>query len=468
MRIERAVSENLDEIVSVLDEVTLKLLDKGIHQWKYPWYKKDVEKELEYQYVVKKQNKIIALFSIKPLGKNSFIAEAGEKDFYLYRIAVLPGLEQRLIEKEILRFVKRLCRSEKINIYFECDYENEKQRQFYKKEGFYELGNFLEQEYVTVYRFLRKDTPAKNRYKNITKKRKRELRIARRGLLAVFLLFLLINVRTIIKLFDNGIHMTPAVMIGEFTYWRNEGADELLLPKDVLDAGKINKIVRKDRWPDQPMEAVGIPKGMAGEKVYLSSGLDMAYVYYSRQRKYLAFQKELTIINNNYKNGFYEMLLKNCAPEKTVPLDKIPSDATFEQVKKDKPAIWYDHSFQLQIEGEEYFKAFLKSTETEGKAYIRIVQTAGIDMKSYHCIDLFYYKKNYYYFVSNNPDLNNTRFSWLKTVSIPYDEKNAYTVYYLCQNDEGVGSDYFTGEDQNKSGRLLVVFIIPGEEKTSE
>ncbi|WP_073588015.1 GNAT family N-acetyltransferase [Anaerocolumna xylanovorans] len=465
MRIEQAVSGDLDEIVSVLDEVTLKLLDEGIHQWKYPWYKEDVKKELDYQYVVKKQNKIIALFSIRPLGKNNFMAEAGEKDFYLYRVAVMPEFQNQQIEKEILGFVKKLCRHDKINIYFDCDYENEKQRQFYKTEGFYELGNFSEKDYyVSVYRFLREDTSAKNRFKNITRKRKRELRIVRKVVLAALLVVLLINFKTIIKLFDNRIHMTPAVMVGEFAYWRNEEADTAILPEDVIDTGEIKKIVDIDQWPDQPMEAVGIPPKMAGASVYQSGDLEKVYIYYPKQKQYLAFQKESTIANNNYKNGFYKKLLKNCASEDVIPLDKIPEDYTFEQAKKDKLAILYNINLEMKTEGKEYFAAFLKSAETKGKAYVRITQMIGSDVKSYTYIDLFYYKKNYYYFVSGNPDMYNARFSYLKAFELPGVDRTSGTIYLLCQSDTKTISHY-TKNTVDRTNNYALAFFIPGTEK---
>ncbi|MGN6710012.1 GNAT family N-acetyltransferase, partial [Anaerocolumna jejuensis] len=161
MKIERAVFEDLDEIVNVLDEVTLKLLDEGIQQWKYPWYKENVKKELDYQYVVRKENKIIAVFSIRPLGKNNFMEEAGERDHYLYRIAIMPEFQGKKMGEAILQYVRKLCRKDKLNVYLDCYAGNDKLRKFYKKEGFYEVGNFSEKDYnISVFRFLWKDTAA--------------------------------------------------------------------------------------------------------------------------------------------------------------------------------------------------------------------------------------------------------------------------------------------------------------------
>lgn len=455
MKIERALAEDLDEIVNVLDEATLKLLDEGNHQWKYPWYKDEVRKELDFQYSVKKRNRIMAVFTIRPLGKNNFKAEAGEKDYYLYHVAILPEFQGKGIEREILRFVKKLCKNHRINIYLDCDAGNEKLRRFYKKEGFYEQGNYLQKDVlVSVYRFLHKDTPSKNRLKNLVKRRKREIRIFRKAVLAMLAVVLFINLKTIINFFDHGIPLTPAIVVGEYTYWYDKNFDKDRIPKDVSNVGGIEKILYSDQWPVQPLEAVGIPKGMVGEMVYLSDDQSQVYVYDRKQLKYLTFLKEYTIKNNNYSNGIYEELLKSCAQKDTVPLDKIPADYSFEQAKKDKLIIMYRKNNSLAIEGEEYFDAFLRDTQKKGNFHVRIAQM--LEGMGNIIFDVFYYKKSYYFFSSNDPDMRNARYSYLIEDKLPFSNGPNYTIYMLSRDDTMSAQEYMKNQG---GGSSLLIFM---------
>ncbi|SHJ74629.1 Ribosomal protein S18 acetylase RimI [Anaerocolumna jejuensis DSM 15929] len=462
MKIERAVFEDLDEIVNILDEVTLKLLDEGIQQWKYPWYKENVKKELDYQYVVRKENNIIAVFSIRPLGKNNFMEEAGDRDYYLYRIAIMPEFQGKKIGEAILQYVRKLCRKDKLNIYLDCYAGNDKLRKFYKKEGFYEVGNFSEKDYnITVFRFLWKDTAAKNRLRNITKKRKRELRIIRRAAVAVLLVVLMINSKSIIGFFDHRIQMTPAIVVGEFTYWRYGEESSRKLPSYAAEIGKIEKVVSKGQWPVHSMEAVGISANMIGKQVYQSSDKNDVYIYDHNQSAYITFKKDYLIDNNNYSNGLYEKLLKACTSKKVTPLDKIPSDYTLEQARKDKLAILNYKDLKAVSEGKESWEAFLEAVDKEGKAYIRIARMGEVGQDFY--IDLFYYKKNYYYFLSGNPDRYNDRYSYLLTEDLPQSENDIYTLYLLSQNNTKAVTDYLM--NQATDSNVALIFFQKKEEE---
>ncbi len=475
MKIERAVMEDLDEIVRILDEATLKLLEEGMHQWGYPWYKKEIEKELEYQYVIRQQKRIIAVFSIKPLELNYFEIEPGERDYYLYRVMTAPEYQGKNIGKEIIAFVKTLCRKDKITIYLDCYAGNEKLKKFYKKEGFYELGEYYGKDYrISAYRFHWKDTSFKNHIKNVTKKRKSEIRLFRRAAIAILVVVLLFNVRSVILLFDHRIPLTPAIMVEDYTYWEDSEKAMDTVSKTLESVGKVEKIVDKGRWPSHPMEAGGVPKSMLGEKVYQSYDKNTVYVYDQKRLKYRAFAREFTVKNNNYSNGFYDELLKKCAPEGTVPLDKIPEDYSFDQAKKDKLAIMYYTDTQIKAENSEYMDAFLEDAQKKGKAYVRVTQMLNMGIETQGTtiqqgnlyLDLFYYEKNYYLFVSRDPNMNNARFNYLVQGEIPYSNgRTSYISYILCQDNKQTAYQYLMSQ---QAGNIMVVFIDVQEKKTTE
>ncbi len=474
MKIERAVMGDVDEIVRILDEATLKLLDEGNHQWEYPWYKKEIEKELEYQYVCRQQKRIIAVFSIKPLGLNYFDIEPGEKDYYLYRVMTAPEYQGKNLGKEIISFVKKICKRDKITIYLDCNAGDEKLKRFYKREGFYELGEFYGKDYrICAYCFHWKDTPFKNHIKNVTKKRKSEIRILRRVAFVVLAVALLFNIRSVIHLFDHRIQLTPSIMIEENTYWEDSEKALVSISKTLNSVGKVKKIVSKGQWPSHPLEAGGLPKSMLGEKVYQSTDKITVYVYDRKQLKYRAFVREFNVINNNFSNGLYDKLLIKCAPKGTVPLDKIPKDYSYEQAKKDKLAIMYLTDPQVKTENTEYMEAFLNDAQKKGKAYVRVTQMLdavtgeGVNAGQQHnyYLDLFYYEKNYYIFVSREPNTLNSRFNYLVKTEIPYNETNTYNSYVLCQDNKDTTYQALMGR---QDGSTLVVFIDMQEKKASD
>lgn len=456
MRIEQAVAGDLDQIIEVLDEATLTLLNKGIPQWKYPWYQETVRKELKYQYVVKEYGRIIAVFSIKPLGDNNYVT-AGKADYYLYRIAILPEYQGKGVGHVILRHIQRRCHKEHKNIYLDCYYENKKLKSLYEKEGFRYQGNYQEKDYyISVYRYLWKDTPQKNRLRNEMVKRKKELRLLRRIALAVLALAFVLNINFFLNFLGGGIQMTPGVVVGEFTYWEDDNIaiGKSGLPVDAKEAGKVKKIVPGDEWPDRSLEAVGIPKNLRGEKVYLSSDNNFAYIYNRNKREYLIFNKELQAVNNNYSNGLYDKLLKACAAKGTIPIMEVPGNYTIEQAKEDKLPTYRVEEQKLVTEGSDYVDTFIQQAENKGKAFIRIARFLDDNKTVY--MDIFYYKENYYFYLSDDPDRYNGRFTYLQTGDIVETDLNI-TAYVLCQSEQ---ENLFNLLSEGTEDNILMVFVM--------
>ncbi|WP_033168302.1 GNAT family N-acetyltransferase [Clostridium sp. KNHs205] len=450
MKIEKAVLGDLDNIITVLDEVTLRLLEKGIPQWNYPWYREEIEKDLQSQYVVREEGRVIAVFSLKPLDRCFDHESQSKEDYYLHRIAVLPEYQGKGIGEKILRYVQKFSVKHKKNIYLDCYQGNKKLRQFYEKAGFYYQGDYPEENYlVSVFRFLwQKDTPAKNRFRNTCKRRQKELQIAKWSLLTVFFLMLITGG---FWMWDNVFHqkipLNPAIVVGNTVYWQEEGSILTELPYGATEAGKIAEVLKDYIWPSKEMEAVGISKKLKGEKVYLDSNLGKAYIK-DESQNYLTFSQEFTVANNNYSNGFYGMLLKACGDKDAIPLKEIPADYSVEQAIEDKipyykeinNGVTYDGGVYTGItsEGVEYMEAFMQKAKDKKNSFIRIGYFDKNNTSLERFIDLFYYKGGYYIFSGVNPDIVNARFSYLMAGSYYYD--NVSNVFLLSRNKEGASS----------------------------
>jgi ribosomal protein S18 acetylase RimI-like enzyme len=448
LRIEKAVLADLDRIVSVLDEATLKLLKNEIPQWNYPWYREDIEKDLKSQYVVREEGSIIAVFSIKPLDNYFDKGIQSKEDCYLHRIAALPEYQGKGIGEKILRFVQKFSIKQEKNIYLDCYQGNKKLRQFYEKAGFYYQGDYPEEDYmVSVFRFLwQKDTPAKNRFRNASKRRQKELTAAKWSLLSLLCVMLIISGFVLWdNIFNQKIPLNPAIVIGDTVYWQEEGSVLTELPYGATEAGEIDKVLKYYIWPSKEMEAVGISKKLKGEKVYLDSMLTTAYIK-DESQNYLTFRQEFAIANNNYSNGFYAMLLKACGEKDVVPLKEIPDDYSLEQAKEDKMPYYKEKNSgttsdgvaytEITSEGVEYMEAFMLKAKDKKNTFIRI---GYFDKNNnsivYRFVDLFYYKGGYYIFSGMDPDKANARFSYFMAGNYYYN--NVSNVFLLSRNEEG-------------------------------
>lgn len=450
MKIEKAVLADLDNIITVLDEATLKLLKKEIPQWNYPWYREDIEKDLQSQYVVREEGSIIAVFSMKPLNNCYDNKEQSKEDYYLHRIAVLPEYQGKGLGRKILHFVQNFSIKREKNIYLDCYQGNKKLRQLYEKAGFYYQGDYPEEDYlVSVFRFLwQKDTPAKNRFRNACKRRQKELRIAKWSLLTVFFLMLSIGAFGVWdRFFNQKIPLNPAIVIGNTVYWQEEGSILTELPYGVKETGEIAEVLKYYIWPSDEMEAVGISKKLKGEKVYLDSKLGKAYIK-DESQNYLTFSQEFTVANNNYSNGFYAMLLKACSEKEVIPLKEIPADYSLEQAIEDKIPYYkeisneatYDGAayYGITSEGVEYMEAFMQKAKDKKNSFIRIGYFDKNNNSREGFVDLFYYKGGYYIFSGVDPDIVNARFSYLMAGNYYYE--NIGNVFLLSRNKEGASS----------------------------
>ena len=155
VEIKLAEINNLDNIVELLNKVTLHLHEKGINQWVYPWNRREIERDIEeaYMYVLAIDDSIIGTFSLKDIDNfDALFVEPNSK--YLYRIAILPEYQGKKLGVEIVNFACDYSRNLKRVLYLDCFAGNKKLRNFYSKSGFNFMGDYPEEDYmISVFKY---------------------------------------------------------------------------------------------------------------------------------------------------------------------------------------------------------------------------------------------------------------------------------------------------------------------------
>ncbi|MBP1041708.1 GNAT family N-acetyltransferase [Vagococcus sp. BWB3-3] len=139
---------DIDLVTSILNRVTLDLLEMGIRQWRYPWQPASVKKEigLHNVYLVKVGEEVVGTFF---LGTQQQIESLGvtRKALYLSRIAVLPDYQGMSFGTTILRFCEEAGVIAGLSVYLDCWSGNEKLKTFYQQQNCHYLGDFSEADY---------------------------------------------------------------------------------------------------------------------------------------------------------------------------------------------------------------------------------------------------------------------------------------------------------------------------------
>lgn len=155
MKIRLATSNDLQQVVNVLNKATLDLLKKAIYQWDYPWNVNKIINEIKnnYSYVLLLDEEIVGTFCIKDidcLSKLTF----NSKNIYLYQIAIIPEYQGNNYGSEITDFARSLANERNETIYLDCWAGNEKLKNFYLNNGFEYQGDFPEADYfISIFKF---------------------------------------------------------------------------------------------------------------------------------------------------------------------------------------------------------------------------------------------------------------------------------------------------------------------------
>ncbi|CAG9610609.1 GNAT family N-acetyltransferase [Pseudoneobacillus rhizosphaerae] len=155
MQIRLAKMNDLQKILSILNEATLDLQQKGIDQWDYPWNKNKIVNQIKNNssYVLLDDDKIIGTFCITDIDHiNEFSVNVGSN--YLSQIAILPMFQGRKFGSEITNFSCSFAKEQNKTLYLDCWAGNEKLKEFYLRNGLKYIGDFPEGDYfISIFKY---------------------------------------------------------------------------------------------------------------------------------------------------------------------------------------------------------------------------------------------------------------------------------------------------------------------------
>lgn len=157
IRLRPARSHEAGLIADLLNQATLKLLTKGIPQWRYPCDVQAVQSAIENgeQVVFTFQEQVVAAAKLGPSSGNPAIEAAHPGNLYLSQLAVLPDFQNQNLGKQALKLLIDHVKALGKTLYLDCWADNSKLKQFYAESGFLSLGDFPEEDYyVTVFRVV--------------------------------------------------------------------------------------------------------------------------------------------------------------------------------------------------------------------------------------------------------------------------------------------------------------------------
>lgn len=137
------------DVVDLLNKVTIDLHEMGVNQWSYPWKYDEILSEISGRnvYLLICNDLIVGTFSLKKIGQQEHIA-TNVDDMYLYRIAILPEKQGKGLGREIVAFACDYARKISCDLYLDCWAGNDKLHSFYSNAGFIHLGNLPEEDYL--------------------------------------------------------------------------------------------------------------------------------------------------------------------------------------------------------------------------------------------------------------------------------------------------------------------------------
>jgi GNAT superfamily N-acetyltransferase len=155
MQIRLAKLEDLQVVLYILNETTLDLQQKGIHQWDYPWDNTEIVSQIKnnHSYILLVDEKIIGTFCINDIDNiNELSIDVRSK--YLSQISILPKFQGKNFGSTIIDFVCAHVKGLNKTLYLDCWAGNKKLKEFYLRNGLECIGDFQEESYfISIFKY---------------------------------------------------------------------------------------------------------------------------------------------------------------------------------------------------------------------------------------------------------------------------------------------------------------------------
>ncbi len=145
-----ASEEDINVVITVLNEVAQWLKDKEVNQWQYLLGEEATTEIIEgikekYTYVVLNEEEVIGTFTVSPKqndwDEHIFGKEEVFDSLYIHRLAVKRKYKGNGIGEMILKWIEENVQRDKKYLKLDCVGHNRTLNDFYKRSGFEYLGS---------------------------------------------------------------------------------------------------------------------------------------------------------------------------------------------------------------------------------------------------------------------------------------------------------------------------------------
>lgn len=149
--VRNAMFEDVDALVSMYNVATQKLMEKGIHQWYYPWRRSVIEEMLSTVVVLLKDQQLVGAMMITGIERVDEESEDMES-LYIEKLVIHPAFQGQRMSKRLFDYARKLGREQKQAVYFDCWAGNTRLIDYYLNEA-EQIAVVDEDEYqVAVFR----------------------------------------------------------------------------------------------------------------------------------------------------------------------------------------------------------------------------------------------------------------------------------------------------------------------------
>ncbi|MBP1047606.1 GNAT family N-acetyltransferase [Enterococcus sp. BWM-S5] len=132
--IRKAVRDDIEMLIDMYNLATQRLLEKGIHQWDYPWQRKQLAELLPEFIVFEKESRIIgAMVLTEKVQFNEHPFE--ETVLFLEKLVIHPDFQRINMSDHLFEYARKISRVNGQEIYFDCWAGNEKLINYYSKRA---------------------------------------------------------------------------------------------------------------------------------------------------------------------------------------------------------------------------------------------------------------------------------------------------------------------------------------------
>lgn len=158
MKIQKAKLGDFVEILNLLNVVKMNLNEKGIMQWMEGFDEIEILRDINLgrTYIARKDDRIIATFSLKTKQLDPIKQTMRSPYIYLYKLAILPSEQRRGYGQRLLQYAITLAKENDFELYLDCWSENNKLKKIYSKAGFKFIDNIPEKDYsISILKYHR-------------------------------------------------------------------------------------------------------------------------------------------------------------------------------------------------------------------------------------------------------------------------------------------------------------------------